>query len=150
MPNCVQLGSHPQTTGTGIYASVPGQDVLGLNPDNPSHYPYFALNTKMGRMANVIQAGVCMQDEYVNHPQIGGGSIPLVIFQRVLANGGFDPHEIARFLNTPVNSTVVENLSRWRIEQTAWSFAVRVNTRRLSDPITGAYFRYTVLNQAIN
>ena len=63
MAQRVQIGAHPLTSGSGIYASKPGVDVLGLDPDNEAHYRHFALNTKAGRMANVIQAGTCLRGQ---------------------------------------------------------------------------------------
>lgn len=149
MATRVQIGAHPLTTGTGIYASKPGFDVSALDPDNASHYANFALNTKAGRMANVLQAGTCTQGATVSHPAIGGGSIPLVIFNRTMSNGGFNPHEIARFLSPAISPTTVENLSRWRIIQSATTFRIEVNVRMIPDSITGANFRYTVLNLGI-
>jgi hypothetical protein len=146
----VLMGEHPLSPGTGIYASKPGSDVVGLSPGNAAHYPLFALNSKGGRMANVLQAGTCTQGATVTHPAIGGGAIPLVIFHRAMSNGGFNPHEIARNLNTPTNATMIENLSRWRIIQSSTTFRIVVQARNVSDPITGATFRYTVLNLAIN
>ncbi len=150
MPQRVLIGAHPLTAGSGIYVSKPGFDVTTLDPDEVTHYPNFALNSKAGRMANIVQAGTCEQGATVSHPSIGGGSIPLVIFHRLKANGGFDPHEIARFLDPQIGPTRIENLSRWRIIQTSTTFRIVVNVRRIADPISGANFRYTVLNQAID
>jgi hypothetical protein len=144
----VLIGNHPLAAGSGMYATKDGFDVTSADPDNAAHRARFALNTRGGKMANVLQAGTCTQGARVAHASIG--AIPFVLYHRLFANGGFNPHEIACNLDSTLTPSACENLSKWRISQSTTGFTILTREANVPDPTTGATFRYIVFNLPVD
>jgi len=141
MPTRISMGQHP-LGHNGIVVSVPGVDVLQVNPADKTQ---LAMSTAWGQMANVIASGVCYQDTTVWLPSSASGFYPYILFHQ-LVGSGYDPHAISRNVNDQWNVSEIEGLSKWRLVHGGTYFYVTVNARNVPDPTTGAVFRYVAFN----